>query len=165
VITELEALRSEMSRIGLTSNQQHEFELDIPKARSAIAAAVDAGAFNPAAYSIIAFRKATKEHTPKAQKSNLHGLTDPLYTDDGERIWQWYEVDDIWRRGYLDDCWKALREDREPAARYQPSDDEFTELKGLSGRMDMQPERIRSTAEVALRAWGMLWFGDPEIAA
>lgn len=161
--TELEALRTEMSRIGLTQNQQHTFEMDIPKARAAIAAAV--GASNPAAYSVVAFRKATIEHVSKPARANLHGLTDPLYTDDGERIWQWYEVDDIWRRGYLDDCWKALREEREPAARYQPSSEELTELKGLSGRMDMRPDKIRSTAEAALRAWGMLWFGEPEVAA
>jgi len=163
--TELEALRSEMSRIGLTPNQQHTFEQDIPKARSAIAAAVDSGAFNPAAYSVVAFRKAKAEHTTHAPKSNLHALSDPLYTDDGERIWQWYEVDDVWRRGYLEDCWKALREEREPAARYQPSPEEFNELKGLSAKMDMRPEALRSTAEAALRAWGMLWFGEPEVAA
>ena len=159
---ELEALRSEMSRIGLTPNQQHEFELDIPKARASIAAAVGAGAYNPASYSIVAFRKATKEHTTKAPKTNLHGLTDPHYTDDGERIWQWYEVDDIWRKGYHSDCWNALREEREPGARYQPSPEELTELKGLSGKLDLKPEAIRTTAEAALRAWGMLWFGTPE---
>lgn len=161
--TELEALRSEMSRIGLTQNQQHTFEMDIPKARAAIAASLNAP--NPAAYSVVAFRNANREQTSKPYKANLHALSDPLYTDDGERIWQWYEVDDIWRRGYLDDCWKALREEREPAARYQPSPEEFTELKGFSGKMDMRPEAIRTTAEAALRAWGMLWFGEPEVTA
>lgn len=159
---ELEALRSDMARIGLTTNQRALFETDIPKARAAIAASLNAP--NPAAYSIVAFRNATKEHTSKPASSNLHSLTDPLYTDDGERIWQWYEVDDNWRRGYLEDCWKALREDREPAARYQPSPAEFTELKGLSGKMDMRPEAIRNTAEAALRAWGMLWFGEEAAA-
>lgn len=154
-----------MSRIGLTPNQCREFETDIPKARAAIKAARDSGTDRLAAYSIVTFRRAQKEHTPKPATANLHGLSDPHYTDDGERIWQWYEVDDIWRRGYLEDCWKALREDREPAARYQPSDDEFTELKGLSGRMNMAPEALRTTAEAALCAWGMLWFGTPEVPA
>ena len=162
--SELETLRAEMSRIGLTPNQCREFEQDVSKARAAIKAARDSGTERLAAYSIVAFRKSQKEHTHKAASANLHALTDPHYTDDGERIWQWYEVDDNWRRGYLQDCWKALRECREPAARYQPSDDELTELKEFSGKLDLRPEAIRTTAESALRAWGMLWFGDPEPA-
>ena len=154
-----------MSKIGLTPNQRDTFESDVSKAREAIAQAYAADAFNPAAYSVKAFRSLIAEQPARPlPKSNRHGPLDPTHTDDGERIWQWYEVDDIWRRGYLADCFKALKENREPAARYQPSPQELDDLKAIIGELEHEPSTLRMTAEKALSAWGMLWFGEPGAA-
>lgn len=162
--SELESLRAEMASIGLTPNQRETFEADVPKARAAIAKALAADAFNPAAYSVKAFRTLVTEISARPlPKANRHGVIDPTHTDDGERIWQWYEVDDVWRRGYLADCWKALRDEREPAARYQPSPQEYDDLKAIIGELEHEPATLRMTAEKALQAWGMLWFGEPEM--
>lgn len=155
-----------MNSIGLTPNQQQSFEVDVPKARAAIAKAFAIDAFNKASYSITVFRKSVAESPAHPlPKANRHGVIDPTHTDDGERIWQWYEVDDNWRRGYLADCWKAFREDREPAARYQPSPSEYDDLKAIVGELEHDPFTLRMTAEKALQAWGMLWFGEAEQVA
>lgn len=162
-MSELKALRAEMDAISATPIQRDAFESDPPKARGAIAKALAAGARNPAAYAMSVFRQSSIP--VKLPTSNLHGSIDPTRTDDGERIWQWHEVDDSWRRGYLADCWKALSEGREPAARYQPSALELSALAQLAGQLEHEPSTIRMTAEKALRAWGMLWFGEPEVLA
>ena len=162
-MSELAALRAEMDAIAATPVQRQAFETDPPKARAAIAKALAAGARNAAAYAMSVFRQSAIPI--KLPTSNLHGRIDPTRTDDGERIWQWHEVDDSWRRGYLADCWKALEEGREPAARYQPSQLEFSALAALAGELEHEPGTLRTTAEKALRAWGMLWFGEPEVVA
>jgi len=159
-MSDLAALRAEMDAIAATPVQRQAFETDPPKARAAIAKALSAGARNAAAYAMSVFRQSAIP--VKLPTSNLHGAIDPTHTDDGDRIWQWHEVDDSWRRGYLADCWKALEEERDPAARYQPSQLELSALAALAGELEHEPSTLRMTAGKALRAWGMLWFGDPE---
>lgn len=162
--SELEALRIDMAHVGADQLQRKLLEADIPVARAAIAMALERNVRNPIAYAMSVFRGETHHVAAKSKPAiNRHGITDPTHTDEGERIWQWYEVDDGWRRGYLADCWKALREEREPAARYQPSPQEYDDLKAIIGELEHEPATLRMTAEKALQAWGMLWFGEPEM--
>lgn len=161
---DLKELRDEMSRLGFTQAQQDTLETDVAKAHAAIVKAIDIGASSPSAYALKLFRSPTFAAPPSPPKSNRYALPDPKYSDDGERIWQHYEVDGQWRRGYLDDCLKALEEGREPAARYAPSDDELNRFHEVTGKLDTSPQNLVATPKAALTAWGEMWFGK-QVAA
>lgn len=152
---ETEALRIELRELGATALQSQLLEKDVERARAAIAQAYDRGAGNPLSYAISLFRSEAFEHRKgqKLRPQNDHGKVDPTRTDDGERIWQWHEVDDEWRHEYLADCIAAMSEGRDPKLRYQPSDEEFDRVAEIA--------RDPSTPTSALGAWAALWgFND-----
>jgi hypothetical protein len=160
---EKENLELELAELGATSVQRESLRGDVARARAAIAQAYDRGAGNPLAYALSLYRSEAFQPEAKAKPRavNQHGRDDPTRTDEGERIWQWHEVDDSWRKGYLLDCWQAFQEGREPAARYQPSEAEFDAVKDLHApRLPisvLNPTALHTNAERALRAWAEVW--------
>jgi len=163
VTFDLESLQLELRELGATHLQRELFELDVPRARAAIAEAAKRGAGNPLSYAVTLFHSDgfQPEAKSKPRPVNVHGAEDPTRTDDGERIWQANEVDADWRRGYLLDCWTAFVEGREPAARYAPSDEEYEAVKALHApRLPisvLNPTELSANAERALRAWAEVW--------
>jgi len=166
VTFDLESLRLELRDLGATHLQRQLFELDVPRARAAIAEATNRGAGNPLSYAVTLFRSEAFQPEDKRQPKpvNVHGRTDPTRTDDGERIWQASEVDESWRRGYLGDCIAAVAEGRDPAAHYAPSDSEMQSwVEAMKRRMpalELDPSRIQHTAKLALDAWAEVWGFD-----
>lgn len=163
---EREALRIELREIGASSMQRGLLEANVDRARAAIAQAYERGAGNVASYAVSLFKSETfmPDSRRRSPLMNVHGKADPTRTDEGERIWQADEVDDVWRRGYLADCIAALDEGRDPAALYAPSPEELDAwVAAMKVRMPvllLDPARIRHTAVNALDAWAEVWAFD-----
>jgi hypothetical protein len=151
---ETDALRIELQELGATMLQSQLLQTNVERARAAIAQAYDRGAGNPLSYAISLFRSEgfEPEKPAKPKPTNAHGKVDPTRTDDGERIWQWHEVDEKWRHEYLADCIAATQEGRDPKMRYQPSDEEFDRVSEIA--------RAAENAVSALDAWATLWGFD-----
>ncbi len=164
--SDLRSLRLELGELGASFLQRTHFETDAPRARAALAEAIQRGAGNPLSYAISIFNSESFHAGPprKSPAVNRHGRQDPRFTDDGERIWHANEVSDEWRQGHLLDCWQAFCEKRDPLARYQPSDEEFASWSAVMRRGGdylpisvLNPSKLHTTAERALRAWAELW--------
>jgi NADPH-dependent 2,4-dienoyl-CoA reductase/sulfur reductase-like enzyme len=163
VTFDLESLQLELTELGASHLQRELFEVDVGRARAAIAEAANRGAGNPLSYAVSLFR--SEGFQPEAKRKpkpvNAHGRTDPSRTDDGERIWQSHEVDSGWLRGYLADCIEAMQDGRDPAARYAPSDEEMQAwVEAMKRRVPvlmLDPLRIWHTASHALDAWAEVW--------
>ena len=165
---EHESLKIEMRELGATVLQRQVLERDVPRARAAIAEAIKRGAGRPIVYALSLFNSPSfqTEHRARPKPVNLHGPEDPRYTDDGERIWQWYEVDDEWRHSYLEETIRALHEHRPltevgDLPRYQFSDEELQAwakaMRRQGAVLRLDPSSIRHTAERALDAWSEVW--------
>lgn len=158
-----ESLRIELRELGATQEQRDVLEVDPLRARAAIAQARKAGAEVPVSYALSLYRSATWEpDAPRRHRLvNLHGAIDPTRTDDGERVWQADEVDTTWRKGYLEDCSRALSEGRDPAERYLPSAEEFDQWSDVMGVVgppgNMSPENLTDSAGRALLGWAIVW--------
>jgi hypothetical protein len=166
VTFDLESLQLELTELGASHLQRELFEMDVGRARAAIAEATNRGAGNPLSYAVSLFRSEgfQREAKRKPRPINVHGRTDPTRTDEGERIWQAHEVDSGWRRGYLADCIGAMQDGRDPAARYAPADEEMRAwVEAMKRRVPvlrLDPLRIRHTAVHALDAWAEVWGFD-----
>ena len=162
---DLESLELELTELGASHLQRELFEMNVPRARAAIAEATNRGAGNRLSYALSLFRSEGFSPEPKRKPRpvNVHGRIDPTRTDEGKRIWQADEVDDVWRAGYLTECWQALHERREPTTRYQPSEAELDAWMtlmlppGFSTPISLEPRTLETTAERALQAWAELW--------
>lgn len=157
----MEALRIELTELRASMLQRQVFEQNVDRARAAIAQAYERGAGNPLSYAMSLFRSETflAEKAPRPKPVNAHAKADPTRTDEGERVWQADAVDETWRRGYLADCIDALMEGREPAARYRPSDDEFTLLTAVAVEQTATEVALTDAAR-ALAGWAIVWGFD-----
>jgi hypothetical protein len=163
---EIESLEIELRELGATAVQRQVLVANVERARAAIAEAYTRGAGKPLYYALSLFNSDTfqPERKRKPKPVNRHGREDPLFTDDGERIWQAHEVTDEWRHGHLVDCVKGLSEGYDPLARYQPSEEEMEAwVQAMRLRVDVLrigPRHIRRTSQVALDAWAEVWSFD-----
>lgn len=160
---ESESLKIELRELAATPLQRAVLERDVPRARAAIAEAIKRGAGQPIQYALSLFNSERFQPEPaqRPKPVNRHARSDPTRTDEGERIWQADEVDEVWRHGYLGDCIQAYLEGRDPAARYLPSDEEcvlwFAAMKERMPALRLDPSGIHWTAAHALGAWAEVW--------